>query len=90
MTHDPFCIGPCCEWMPQPCGCQCVCDLIDKVRKDQTQRCIAVVESLPVTTHAPVAHPHEGCPDPTIHMIWTPVIALPDILTALEALQEKP
>ena len=50
--------------------------------------CIAAVESLPATTNVPVAHPHEGCPDPTIHMRWTPVVAVPDILTALRALQE--
>lgn len=94
MSHDPMCVElqtdyPCKRCWEIECECLCICDIIAKVRKDQTQRCIDALEALPVITHTPVAHPHEGCSDPTIHMIWTPVIALPDILTALQALQEK-
>ena len=59
------------------------------IRHKAIRDCIAAVESLPPTTSVPVAHPHEGCPDPTIHMRWTPVVAVPDILTALRALQEE-
>ena len=58
-------------------------------QRDMLAKCIEAVESLPPTTNVPVAHPHEGCPDPTIHMRWTPVVAVPDILTALRALKEE-
>jgi hypothetical protein len=43
MIHDPLCSGPCCEWMPQPCGCQCNCDLITKARQDTLAKCITAV-----------------------------------------------
>ena len=37
LTHDPRCPnanGPCCPWMGE-CVCQCLCDFIQKIRKDE-------------------------------------------------------
>ena len=41
MTHDPLCPWVRESWWDNSCV---VCDLIVKVRKDQTQQCIAAVE----------------------------------------------
>lgn len=85
MTHDPLCPNGEMTWLPSQSICL-YCHVIDRVRKDQTQQCITAVEALPTTIQIPVAHPHEGCPDPTVHMRWTPFLAVPDILAAMRAL----
>jgi len=44
MSHDPLCAisgGPCCPWMGE-CDCQCTCDLIGKVRKDEADRVMSL------------------------------------------------
>lgn len=38
--HDPLCVvsqGSCCPWMGD-CTCQCLCDFINEIRKDQRRK----------------------------------------------------
>ena len=42
MTHDPICP----MWSKVFAGDVCDCDLIDKVRQDMLDKCIAAVESV--------------------------------------------
>lgn len=28
MSHEPECGSPCCPWMPEPCSCSCICDVL--------------------------------------------------------------
>jgi hypothetical protein len=60
VIHDALC-----TWMPDIYGPEdtglvmefpCFCVLIDKVRKDQTERCIAAVEALPPKYSQPYLH----------------------------------
>lgn len=46
MTHDKFCLAPCCEWMQQPCDCQCICDLIQEIRADEREKVEAPIREL--------------------------------------------
>jgi len=85
MSHDPLCSVQ--DDDPPPLPLLCICGELSAARRDMLAKCIAVLEALPPITHVPVAHPHEGCLDPTIHMIWTPVVGVPDLLAALRALQ---
>lgn len=43
MTHDPLCPNGEMTWLPSQSICL-YCHVIDRVRKDQTQRCITAVE----------------------------------------------
>lgn len=39
--HDPLCVnaaGPCCPWMTGGCDCQCSCEDIARIRRDQSER----------------------------------------------------
>lgn len=82
MTHDPLCEATdTSRWWES-----CYCDIIAKVREDMVAKCIEAVEAMPLTIHTPIAHRHEECLDPSIHMKWTPVVTVSDILTAMLAL----
>jgi hypothetical protein len=42
MTHDRLCLvyeGPCCPWMGD-CECQCICDWIEEVRRDEDRHLV--------------------------------------------------
>jgi hypothetical protein len=48
MTHDPLCpnaSGSCCPWIGE-CACQCECEFAAKVRADERQTCVSIVQTV--------------------------------------------
>ncbi len=45
MIHDNECPvelagGSCCPWLPNPCDCQCICEMVDHFRTDEQNKAV--------------------------------------------------